>query len=88
MTPENSIDGIQQCIDMGVDMIETDLQKTRDGHFVLMHDKTLDRSTTGSGNVSDFTLDQIEQLRLRDRRGKVTSQQVPTFARACASVSG
>jgi glycerophosphoryl diester phosphodiesterase len=79
MTPENSIDGIQQCIDMGVDMIETDLQKTRDGHFVLMHDKTLDRSTTGSGNVSDFTLDQIEQLRLRDRRGKVTSQQVPTL---------
>lgn len=77
--PENSVDGIRQCIDMGVDMIETDLQKTRDGRFVLMHDKTLDRSTTGTGNVSDFTLEQIEQLRLRDGHGKPTAEQVPTL---------
>jgi glycerophosphoryl diester phosphodiesterase len=77
--PENSVPGIQLCIDMGVDMIETDLQKTRDGRFVLMHDKSVDRTTTGTGLVSDLTLAQIQQLHLRDSRGKPTNETVPTL---------
>ena len=42
--PENSLQGIQNCIDMGVDMVEIDLKKTKDGHLVLIHDRTVDRS--------------------------------------------
>lgn len=47
--PENSLQAIQNCIQMGVDMIEIDLKKTKDGHLILMHDKTLNRTTTGKG---------------------------------------
>lgn len=77
--PENSMQGIGKCIDMGVDMLEIDLHKTSDGHFVLMHDKTLERTTTGAGRVSDWTLAQIQQLWLRDGRGKPTTERVPTL---------
>lgn len=42
---------------MGVDMVEIDIQRTADGQFVLMHDATLDRTSTGKGRVSDYTLD-------------------------------
>ena len=48
--PENSLQAIQNCIDMGVDMVEIDLKRTKDGHLILMHDKTIDRTTTGKGN--------------------------------------
>ena len=49
--PENSLQGIQNCIDMGVDMVEIDLKKTKDGHLVVMHDKTINRTMTGKGNA-------------------------------------
>ena len=39
--PENSLQAIQNCINMGVDMIEIDLKRTKDGHLILMHDKTI-----------------------------------------------
>lgn len=41
---------------MGVDIVEIDVKKTKDGHLVIMHDQTLDRTTTGRGRVSEFTL--------------------------------
>ena len=49
--PENSLQGIRNCIDMGVDMVEIDLKKTKDGHLVVMHDKTINRTMTGKGNA-------------------------------------
>ena len=48
--PENSLQAIQNCIDMGADMVEIDLKKTKDGHLVLMHDKTINRTMTGTGS--------------------------------------
>ena len=47
--PENSIQAIKSCIDMGVDMVEIDVRETKDGHLVLMHDETIDRTTNASG---------------------------------------
>ena len=49
--PENSLQAIQNCIDMGVDMVEIDIRETKDCHLVLMHDKTLDRTTNGKGEI-------------------------------------
>src|SRR5690606_30766812 len=49
--PENSVAAIQDCIEMGVDMVEIDVQATADGQLVLMHDDTVDRTTNGSGRV-------------------------------------
>lgn len=77
--PENSLQAIQNCIDMGVDMVEIDLKKTKDGHLILMHDKTIDRTTNGKGKPEDYALDEIKRLFLKNGAGHKTRHKVPTF---------
>ena len=50
--PENSIQGIENAIRMGVDMVEIDIRRTADGQFILMHDATLNRTSTGILNTA------------------------------------
>jgi glycerophosphoryl diester phosphodiesterase len=76
--PENSIQAYQRAIDMGVDIIEVDVQKTQDGHLIIMHDLTVDRTTDGKGRVSDLTLEQIKKLHLRNGLNRVTHHTIPT----------
>lgn len=71
--PENSLQAIQNCIDMGVDVIEIDLKKTKDGHLILMHDKKIDRTTTGKGYPADYTLEELRQFRLKSGTGHKNS---------------
>ena len=71
--PENSIPGILSCITQGVDIVEIDVQKTSDGHFVLMHDPKLNRTTNGKGKVSQRTLKYILGLKLKDAKGNLTN---------------
>lgn len=77
--PENSLQAFKNCIDMGVDMIELDLKKTKDGELVLMHDKKIDRTMNGKGVPADFTLDSLKTLRLKNGVGCKTRHQIPTF---------
>ncbi len=74
---ENSISGIISAVELGVDIVELDLQKTLDGYFVLCHDETLTNATNvselagtnglpTSHYVSDWTLEQIKQLTLKN----------------------
>ncbi len=86
--PENSLEGLRSAIDMGVDIVELDIQRTRDGHLILMHDETLDRTTTGKGAVADTTLSYIKTLRLRNGCGIRTSQRVPTLEEALIVAKG
>lgn len=88
LVPENSIAGINECIELGIDIIEVDIAKTKDGKIVLIHDNTLDRTTTGKGNVSDFTLTEIKKLYLKDINGNVTAERVPTFEEALDAAKG
>lgn len=67
--PENSIDAIKSCIELGADVVELDVSRTKDGHFVLSHDDTLDRATTGKGRVEDHTLAELKDVRLRAGEG-------------------
>ena len=67
--PENSRGAIQGCIDCGADIVELDVARTKDGRFILNHDNSLDRTTTGKGKVSDHTLAEIKGYRLRDSSG-------------------
>lgn len=60
--PENSLQAFQNCIDMGVDMVELDLKKTKDGELILMHDGTLDRTTNGTGKPEDYTLAELKNF--------------------------
>lgn len=77
--PENSLQAFKNCIDMGVDMIEIDLHKTKDGQLVLMHDNTINRTTDGKGKVSDYTLAELKKFHLRNGMGRVTFHQIPTL---------
>ena len=80
--PENSLQAIQNCIDMGVDMVEIDLKKTKDGHLILMHDKLIDRTMTGKGKPSDYTLDELREMWLRNGAGHKTQHKVATLEEA------
>ena len=87
-TPENSIRAIQNCIDLGVNMVEIDIKKTKDNELILLHDKTLDRTTTGKGLPQDYTLAEIKQMRLRNGDGVATSHQIPTLEEAMIVAKG
>lgn len=86
--PENSLLAVQYCINMGVDIIEVDIKKTKDGHLVIMHDETIDRTTNGKGKVSDFTLDSLRKLNLRNGYRLVTRHKIPTLEEVMLLVKG
>jgi glycerophosphoryl diester phosphodiesterase len=86
--PENSLPAIENVIQMGVDIVELDVQRTKDGQFILMHDATLNRTTTGKGQVSDWTLDSIQTLRLRNGCAIKTKEKVPTLEEALLLMKG
>lgn len=86
--PENSLPAIDHAIKMGVDVVEIDVQRTKDGHFILMHDNSLDRTTTGKGLVSEWTLDSISTLRLRNGCAVATREPVPTLEEALLHAKG
>ena len=77
--PENSLQAYQNCIDMGVDMIEIDIHKTQDNQFIVMHDATVDRTTNGKGKIADMTLADIKKLYLKSGHGIKTRHRVPTL---------
>lgn len=76
--PENTLAAFRYAIEIGVDWIEMDVQMTKDGALVVMHDETVDRTTDGIGRVRDLTLEQIRALDAGD------GEQVPTFEEVIA----
>lgn len=86
--PENSLAAIENVIKMGCDIVEIDIRKTKDGHLILMHDNTLDRTTTGRGKVSDWTLNDIKKLKLRNGLGIHTRHTIPTLEEALLLAKG
>jgi glycerophosphoryl diester phosphodiesterase len=78
--PENSLLAFRNAIALGVDAIELDLHMTADGEVVVLHDPTLERTTTGSGSLRDLRLADLAPLRLKGPDGAVTSERIPTFA--------
>ena len=80
--PENCIATFEHTLRHTFSIMEIDLQYTKDGHIVLLHDSTLDRTTTGTGPVADRTLEELRQLRLKDKDGNVTEYRMPTLDEA------
>ncbi len=60
--PENTLYAYQRSVDIGADVLEMDVYETADGEMVVIHDASVDRTTNGSGNVSSFTLADIQAL--------------------------
>ncbi|MEP6888535.1 MAG: glycerophosphodiester phosphodiesterase family protein [Nitrospirales bacterium] len=70
---ENTLGSIEKAIELNVDFVEIDLRLTRDGHVVVLHDATLDRTTRGHGRIKDLTLAQVKRIKTKD------GQHVPTL---------
>ena len=86
--PENSKGSILSSIRLGADIVELDVHMTKDGRFVLNHDESLDRTTTGKGLVSDHTLAEIKTLKMLDRDGRQTDYEVLTLEEALELARG
>ncbi|MDX5421064.1 MAG: glycerophosphodiester phosphodiesterase family protein [Hymenobacteraceae bacterium] len=80
--PENCLETFEHTLRFTPAIIELDPQLTKDSVAVLMHDDRLDRTTTGTGMVTDHTYAELLQLRLRDPDGKVTPYKIPTLEEA------
>ncbi len=72
-TPENTLAAFENAIALGVDWLEMDVQRTRDGVLVVIHDTMVDRTTNGTGKVGDFTLAQLRALDAGN------GEHIPTF---------
>ena len=77
--PENSLQALRNALFFGADIIETDVRQTKDGHFVMMHDATVNRMTNGTGTVADMTLDDVRRLYLKTNWGQTTTFRVATL---------
>jgi glycerophosphoryl diester phosphodiesterase len=76
---ENAMSSFTASFASGVPFLEIDVATTRDGVMVLMHDDTLDRTTTGKGPVISRTWAEIRALRLKRPDGAVLDERVPLF---------
>ncbi|MGO3306823.1 MAG: glycerophosphodiester phosphodiesterase family protein, partial [Sphingobacterium sp.] len=80
--PENAIETFQHIATKMPVIIECDIALTRDSALVLMHDETLERTTTGKGKVNEHSLAEIKKLHLEDNDGTLTPFRVPTLEEA------
>jgi glycerophosphoryl diester phosphodiesterase len=78
--PENSLLAYRNALGIGVEYLETDVHLTADGEVVVLHDPTLDRTTTGRGAVRDQKAADLASVRLKAADGSVTGEPVPTLA--------
>ena len=78
--PENTLLSFNKALELGVTHLELDLQLTHDGQLVVLHDRTVDRTTNGSGEASDLTLGEIKELDAGIWRGEeFAGNRVPTY---------
>jgi glycerophosphoryl diester phosphodiesterase len=80
--PENCLATFEHTLQHTFALLEVDPRYTKDGAIVLHHDPRLERTTTGKGPVTDFTLAELKQLRLKDTSGNATDYQIPTLDEA------
>lgn len=78
--PENSIATFENTLKHTPAFFEIDPRLTKDSVMVLMHDATLDRTTTGTGKLSDYTYEELKKFRLKDAEGNVTDFTIPTLS--------
>lgn len=77
--PENTLAAFQQALDEKADILETDLHLSRDGVFVCIHDSTVDRTTDGSGLVSEKTLAELKHLSASYGQPQFQEERIPTL---------
>lgn len=86
--PENSAKSLAYAIEAGADMVEIDLKKSKDGVLMLLHDPTLDRTTTGHGKPEDYTWAELQRLTLKNEHGGPSRQKIQTFEECMLQAKG
>jgi glycerophosphoryl diester phosphodiesterase len=77
--PENTLEAFQKAIDLKADGIELDVQMTKDGRLVIIHDETVNRVSDARGWVKDFTLEEIRKLNVNLRFPEYGAVKIPTL---------
>ena len=86
--PENTLANFRACLELRIGF-EFDVQRTKDGHLVCIHDDTVDRTTNGKGQVSELTLEEIRKLDAGSWFDpKFAGEKVPTVEEILKLVSG
>lgn len=78
--PENCLETFQYLRSKMDCIIECDVARTKDSILVLMHDKSINRTTNGAGNITDLTYSEIKNLQLKDAEGNLSNYKIPTFS--------
>ena len=77
--PENTLDAFQKAVEMGADGIELDVQMTKDGELVVIHDETIDRVSNGKGWVKDYTYEELKKFNFNKTHLEYTKEEIPTL---------
>ena len=87
--PENTLASFQKAIEIGSDMIELDVQLSKDGKLVVLHDNTLERTTNGQGRVEDYNLQELKKLDAGAWLGaQFSGEKIPTLEEALDLAKG
>jgi glycerophosphoryl diester phosphodiesterase len=89
--PENTLASFASALEVGAELVELDVQTTADGHVIVLHDPTVDRTTDGQGDVRHMTLREVRALSAgyRERFGDAwAGERVPTLAETLALLHG
>lgn len=87
--PENTLLAFEKALELDIDGLELDVQLSSDGVPVLMHDLTLDRTTDGEGNVSDYTLAELKALDAGSWKSKkFKGEKIPTLEELLIDTKG
>lgn len=78
--PENSIAAMEYVLTQMPAVFEIDPRLTKDSVVVVFHDATLDRTTNGTGNLIDYTWEELQKLNLKNKYGELTEYKIPTLA--------
>ena len=77
--PENTLEAFRLAAEMGADGVELDVQLSRDGELVVAHDETIDRVSSGTGYIKDYTLAQLKKLSFNRLFPKFKDARIPTL---------
>lgn len=81
--PENTLAAIQSAWKEGCDSVEIDIHLSRDGQAMVIHDRTVDRTTNGTGKVADLTMSELQKLQIAWKGG---IERIPTLAEVLKTV--
>ena len=86
--PENTLIAFETAIEMGTDIIETDVQQTKDSVLVLMHDLSVNRTTFGEGLIKDNDFNWFKNLKIKHKDHLFKNPSPPSLEEAIKQING